>query len=254
MDSSPVKQRFSGRNLWIAVVTLSVLVAGHASVQAGEEKPWDRNIALGLSVSSGNSDSILFNGAIKGDKLWPNDELHLGVDGAYGKSGPDHQLTAAFGHGAAQYNHLFSERLYGFVLADFLHDEISKLSYRVTLSPGAGYYLIKEEATKLALEASPAVVFEKYRHESRHNYIALRIADRFEHKFNDRAKIWQMTEWLPQVDDFSNYKLNTEVGVEAALTTAMSLRVVGQDRYVSQPPPGLKHNDILLTSQLAYKF
>jgi putative salt-induced outer membrane protein YdiY len=63
-----------------------------------------------------------------------------------------------------------------------------------------------------------------------------------------------MTEWLPQVDDFSNYKLNTEVGVEAALTTAMSLRVVGQDRYVSQPPPGLKHNDILLTSQLAYKF
>jgi putative salt-induced outer membrane protein YdiY len=249
-----VKSQPKLKTVLTTVTIVSVLALSAASVRAGEEKPWSGSVGVGLSLTAGNSDTVGLNGAIKGDKIWPNDELHLGVDGAYGKSGPDHEVTTSIGHGAAQYNRLFTERLYGSLLVDFLHDDVAKLSYRITLAPGLGYYVIKQDDTKLALEASPAIIFEKYRTAKTHNYIGLRFADRFEHKFNDNVKIWQSTEYLPQVDDFSNYKLNTEVGVEAALTKAMSLRVVGQDRYASQPAAGLKYNDILLTSSLAYKF
>jgi putative salt-induced outer membrane protein YdiY len=56
------------------------------------------------------------------------------------------------------------------------------------------------------------------------------------------------------VDEFSKYLLNTEVGVEAALTKAMSLRVVGTHRYDSEPAAGRKNYDLGIVSALAYKF
>jgi putative salt-induced outer membrane protein YdiY len=161
--------------------------------------------------------------------------------------------------GIAQYNHLFSERLYSIVLVDALHDGIADLEYRVTVGPGVGYYFVKAEKTKFAGEIGGAFVEEKINPDPgaaySQNYFTLRVADRFEHKFNDSAKVWQMTEWLPAVDDIaSRYLLNTEVGAEAALTKAMSLRLVAAHRYNSQPAAGKKKYDLTLVASVAYKF
>ena len=85
-------------------------------------------------------------------------------------------------------------------------------------------------------------------------YMALRLAERFEHKLNDRARVWQSAEFLPQVDDFSNYVIVAEVGVEADLTEKLSLRSFIQDNYDNDPARGRKKNDVRLVTALAYKF
>ena len=50
-------------------------------------------------------------------------------------------------HAFGQYNHLFTERFFGYFRTDALHDEIADLQYRVTLSPGVGYYFVKQTNT-----------------------------------------------------------------------------------------------------------
>jgi hypothetical protein len=82
----------------------------------------------------------------------------------------------------------------------------------------------------------------------------LRVAERFEHKLSDRAKIWQTLEYLPQVDRFSNYIINGEVGVEAGLTAKLSLRAWVQDTYDNEPAADRLKNDFKLFSGVAYKF
>jgi len=247
-------QLYRWRRAALAVAVAGIVV-GSTAVRADDvEKPWDRSIALGLSITSGNSDTILFTGALKGQKAWQRDELFLALLGSYGKDS-NHDVNNETLEGVAQYNHLFNERLYGYGVVDVLHDDIADLAYRLTVGPGVGYYFIKAEQTKLAGEIGGAYVQEKRNSvSSPARYFTLRLADRFEHKFNDRAKIWQQTEWLPKVDDFHKYLLNTEVGLEAALTKAMSLRVVGTHRYDSEPAVGRKNYDLAVVSALAYKF
>lgn len=213
--------------------------------------PWDSSAAIGLTLTRGNSDTILTTASIHTQKKTLNNEYIFGADGSFGKNnGVKNSETL---HGVSQYNHLFDERLFGYVHAEGLHDGIADLSYRFTLSPGSGYYFIKETNTTLAGEIGPAIVFERLgTNES--IYSTLRLAERFEHKFNGRARVWQSVEFLPQVDKTYNYLVNAEVGLEASITKRLSLRTVLQDNFVNEPAPGRKHNDIKLISGLAYKF
>jgi putative salt-induced outer membrane protein YdiY len=213
--------------------------------------PWDSSAAIGLTLTRGNSDTILTTASVGTQKKTPNNEYIFGADASYGKN--DGVRSSETLHGIAQYNLLFSERLFGYVHFEGLHDGIADLSYRFTLSPGAGYYFIKETNTTLAGEIGPAIVFERLGTKD-DTYETLRLAERFEHKFNSRARVWQSVEFLPQVDRTYNYLANFEVGLEASVTKRLSLRTVLQDNYVNEPAAGRKSNDLKLISGLAYKF
>lgn len=212
---------------------------------------WESSAFLGLTLTRGNSDTVLVTGNIKTQKKDKLVEWAFGLDGAYGEN--DSVKNTEVLHGFGQYNRLFNERLFGYLRADALHDGISDVSYRVTLSPGVGYYLIKEKDTKLAAEVGPGVIFEK-RSGVEKTYATLRIAERFEHKFSDRARIWESAEFLPQLTHFENFIVNAEVGVGASLSKHLELSVVLQDNYVNQPAVGRKSNDLKLITGITYKF
>jgi putative salt-induced outer membrane protein YdiY len=84
--------------------------------------------------------------------------------------------------------------------------------------------------------------------------MTLRFAERFEQKITAVARVYESVEFLPQVDDFSNYIVNSEVGVETAMSKKFSLLTYLQDWYHSDPAPGRLKNDVKLVSALKYKF
>ncbi len=229
-------------------LTASALCAADAPAKS----PWERSAALGLSLTSGNSDSVLLTAGLNGHGVWPQDDWLLGLDGAYGKT--NGKISNDKLHGAAHYKHLFGDRWYVDGVVDALHDGVAALGYRLTLSPGAGYYFIKTAVTQLSADVGPAYVREKYNGDPAHDLLAMRVGERFDRKLNDVAKVWQSLEYLPQVNDFQNYKINAEVGLETAMTKNLSLRVVGRDEYNNRPAPGRKHYDLSLVSAIAYKF
>jgi putative salt-induced outer membrane protein YdiY len=68
--------------------------------------------------------------------------------------------------------------------------------------------------------------------------------------------LWETAEILPQVDDFNNYIVNFEIGVEADLNSSkkLALRVYLDDTYNNVPAAGRKKNDLKLVAAVAYKF
>jgi putative salt-induced outer membrane protein YdiY len=212
---------------------------------------WESSISAGLSLTRGNSDTLLTTAAFRTRTKTPFNEFMFSVDGAYGES--DSVKNNETLHGVSQYNHLFGKRFYGFFNLEGLHDGIADLQYRFTLSPGAGYYFVKTTNTTFAVEAGPGLIFQRLG-EVDTAYASLRLAERFEHKLNDGARVWERAEILPQVNKLDNFLVNAEIGAEAALTKTLSLRVALQDNFVNQPAPGRKDNDIKLISGLAYKF
>ncbi|MGB7768065.1 MAG: DUF481 domain-containing protein [Verrucomicrobiia bacterium] len=234
----------AGAGTGTPVAVVSTNVSTHHPV-------WDSTVAFGLTASAGNSDSALVTGNFQTHRKTPLDEWALGADASYGEvaSVKNNETLHAFG----QYNRLFDERWYGFMRADGLHDGIADVTYRFTFSAGAGYYFIKNKQTSLAAECGPAVLYEKL-DDSYHTYPILRLAERYEHKFDDHARVWQNVEFLPPADSPRNFLINAVIGVETTLTKQLSLQVYVQDNYANQPAPGFKDNDVKLVSALALKF
>jgi len=213
--------------------------------------PWVSSIAAGFALTRGNSDTTLFTAKYGTQKKKENNEYIFGADGAYGdNNGTESQDTI---HGMAQYNHLFSPIFYGFANADALHDGIQDLKYRLSLSPGVGYYFVKTKATTLGGEFGPGVVTEDRGNEDQ-TYASLRLSENFDQKLSQSARLWEKAELIPQINQLDNYIVNAEVGVETALTKRLSLQVIFDENYVNQPAAGREKNDIKLVSGIAYKF
>jgi putative salt-induced outer membrane protein YdiY len=237
----------------LACGLVAMTTAGFAqsAPTATETNLWKTSAAAGLTLTRGNSDSTTFTANLLASRKWTENELDLGVDGTYGKANGVKNAESL--HGFGQYNRLFSDRFFGLMRVDALHDAVADLDYRLTLSPGVGYYFIKNKTTFLRGEVGPGFVYEKLGGET-DSYATLRVAERFEHTFTEHAKMWQSLEWLPQVDDFNNYVINAEVGLDTAITKKLSLRTFLQDTFDNEPAPGRKKNDLKLVSALAYTF
>ena len=237
----------------------AALMLGSFSLSAAETNTnkWETSAAAGLTLTRGNSETLMGTLSLNSSRKWPRDEVLLGASGTYGENTDqdtdETETTDANVQGFGQYNHMFTDRFYGGLRLAALHDKIADVKYRITFSPLLGYYVIKNPKTQLAFEAGPSFVLEKQGDDT-DEYIALRLAERFEHKFSARAKMWQSVEYLPQIDRWGNYLINFEIGAEASLTEKLALRGVLQDTYDGEPAPGRKNNDVKLITSLVYKF
>ncbi|HEU5395516.1 MAG TPA: DUF481 domain-containing protein, partial [Verrucomicrobiae bacterium] len=108
------------------------------SPAATNRPAWDDSISFGLTLTSGNSDTMLTTAGFKSHYDTKTNELTMSVDGSYGEQSTVENNETA--HGVLQYNHLFTARLYGYGRADAFHDGVADVIYRFTPSPGAGYY------------------------------------------------------------------------------------------------------------------
>jgi putative salt-induced outer membrane protein YdiY len=240
-----------------------------AAAPAPDEKKskWESSAGVGLTLTQGNSESVTATASAVSNYKADKDEIAIGISAGYGEArprktdtnrDPEMEKNTEFLKAFGQYNRLFSDRLFGYGRVDALHDDISDVQYRVSLSPGVGYYFAKQPNFTLAGEVGPGYVFEKVGSTS-NDYLSLRIAERLEWKFSDTARLWQSLEFVPEVEDFENYILTFELGVAAALTKKLELRVVFTDVYDSEPavyPWGERYerNDIKVTASLNYKF
>jgi putative salt-induced outer membrane protein YdiY len=234
--------------------------AGFSEDQPKPEPPkWKSSLAFGLTMTRGNSETFLSTLTAATVKKWGQNELGFGADGAYGTTKDQNTGVTTKNNNSArgfgQYNRLFSDRWYGFGRVEGLYDGVADIDYRVTLSAGVGYYIMRMTNTDLSVEAGPGYVFEKLGGEE-DDFATLRLAERFNHALSEHARVWEKVEYLPSLKNFSRYIVNGEIGVEADLSKdkKWALRAYLQDTYNSVPALDHKNNDMKLIAAIAYKF
>jgi hypothetical protein len=100
-----------------------------------EDAPkWKQSAGVGLTLTQGNSETVLFTANYDGSKKWGSNEISVGLNGAYGENDDvkNNEYVKAFG----QYNWLFGpqQRWYGFGRVEGLYDGIADIDYRVSAS------------------------------------------------------------------------------------------------------------------------
>jgi putative salt-induced outer membrane protein YdiY len=245
----------------MAMFGTMALCAG--SVLAQEVKPvpaWDTTVAAGVNLSRGNTRNMLVNGSVVSACKREKNEVKVGVEVNYGetevtttndtkKMDTNVQNSRAF----MEYHRLLNERTYAYLNSEIRNDDIANLDYRLMVGPGMGQSLLKSDTQTLGVELGISYIQEQLAGVKADDYLALRVAEKYELKMSGTAKVWQSFEYLPDFEDFGRYLLNAELGAEAAMNARLSLRIVAQDKYNSEPAVGRKPNDFQLIGGLTYK-
>lgn len=228
--------------------------------EAPKPKKWDSTATAGVTLTRGNSKTFMASAAVASKRTWTNNEVLFGANAGYGENTTTvngtkvDTTTDSYVRGYGQGNHFFTPKFYGGLRLTGDHDDVAALAYRLTVSPLAGYYFIKETNSFLAGEIGPSYVREKFFDEPVDDYIGMRIGERGEHKFIGGSKIWETIEYIPKVEDFANYLVNAEAGVTAPLAKGLGLSLVLQDTYKSVPAAGKLKNDLKLIAGLTFTF
>lgn len=213
---------------------------------------WTGTGSLGLTATSGNVNSVLGTANLTAERKGKLNDLSLESDGSYGTVGSTKSAETL--HGSAQDNYsVIDDTWYAYGRFEALHDAIADLRYRVTTSGGAGYYFIKDKVTTLSAEAGPALQVEQLDDEY-HNYPSARVAETFQRKIDDKAKLWENVEVLPPLTDPGAVVINAEIGVQTPLTKTLSFQTYLDDNFNNAPAAGYKDNDLKLVSGIVIKF
>lgn len=231
----------------LAVIgVVAVLVSG-ASAQTNE---WKTSISLGVNSTDGNSDTLSLNGGILSEKITDKDSWRIGADGQYGET--DGEKNNEQAKGLAAYRHILTGRTYGLLGMTLAYDAVADIDYRLAVSPGLGYYFLKDDKATLGVELGPTWIKEKVSGVE-DDYFAARLGERFDYKVSATAKIWQAAEYLPSVDDAQDdYLFNAEIGIEAQVNAKVALRLVAKDTYDSTPGEDREKNDTSVVGALVY--
>ena len=240
-------------------VLLSPAAMAHDPDADKEKPPWEKSASLGFNLTRGNSENLLLTGSLRFDYAKEGDpsEFHFELSGSEGKTEDqdtgEEEVTQREIDLGVQYRHLFSDRFYGALGLNAEYDEVAAINYRVSIDPALGYYVVKEDDMRLAFEAGPSHVFEEVGDEPeelRNNYWAWRVAERFEWDISETSKLFQTAEVTGSFEDSEDTIVDAEIGVEAALSTMLSLVVTVTDTYDNLPAAGKKRNDLSLVSAL----
>jgi putative salt-induced outer membrane protein YdiY len=247
----------------LTVLTLGIFSA-HADTAVTNAPPkpkWTGDVSAGVTLTRGNSDTTLATLTANTDRKTDANEWSLGANATYGKAKVSangttiDSTTAQSADAFVQYNQLLNDRFYIYMRIEGLHDDVANIHYRVTIGPGAGYYFLKQTNIDLSGEVGPGYITEHLGSEHR-DFATVRLSEKFHYQISDRARLWETAEIDPDVGNFDNYIITSEIGIEADLTAKknLSLQFYWDDNFDSKPSPGLQRNDAKLVAALDYKF
>ena len=92
----------------VAAALAAATITGFAqsAPTAPKNTGWVSSAALGFSLAAGNTENLLATGNLLSSKKWERNEVDLGLDGNYGKTGSIQSVGNI--HGFGQYNRLFT--------------------------------------------------------------------------------------------------------------------------------------------------
>lgn len=235
--------------LFFACVAVLPLAAEDVESRNG----FDSSLSLGFSLTDGNSETTQANLSLltEGERAELG-SVRAGLDAGYGESevNDEKETTVDNLRIFAGARKTLSERTFASLNGEYMYDNVAEVDYRATVSPGFGGYLIKNDRTSLSIEAGPAYIWEEVSGIA-DDYLAVRFAERLDVRLSETAKLWQSLEYIPATEDFGEYLFNAEIGAEAAVNSRVSLRIVLQDNYDSDPGADNEKNDIALIAGLS---
>lgn len=165
--------------------------------------------------------------------------------------------TAKAVRGGWGYSRNLKPRLFWDFFNDYEYDKFQALDLRVVIGSGFGYAAWKGERGRLDLLGGLAWNREKFdprpaRQPFTRNAAEAYWGDDFTYKLNSRTSFYQNYRMFNNLTRTGEYRQNFDLGMAVQLTKWLVWNAAFSDRYLSNPVPGRKKNDLLYTTGFGF--
>jgi putative salt-induced outer membrane protein YdiY len=228
---------------------------------------WSGLLDTGLSLTRGNSESLTYNLSGKAARVTERDKITVYTTAIYTDSTVDHinSTTAHAIRGGIRGDLNVSDKLFVFGFTDFEYDQFQDLDLRNVLGGGLGYHVINTKATTFDVfgggsydqdffgavaatattPATPAITRKTGE---------IVLGESFNAKVNNRTTITEVFSLYPNVSETGTYRFQFDTTAATKLKSWLAWQVTYSDRYLSNPLPGFKTNDLLLSTGVRLTF
>ena len=226
------------------------------SLNPGWLDGWTGGADVGFALTSGNSDTTNLAIGLSMTRATRDDKTTIYAASVYSRDSTsgDSRTTANTVRGGFRYDHDLNRKFFGYVFTDLEHNGLQDLTLRFVAGGGLGYHAIRNERTQLDLLAGLAWNREFFKGDFNDRSTAeAQFGQTLTHRFNSRLSFNEQLFVFPNLSDGGRYRINFDAGLVTSITKRIGWQVTVSDRFLSDPPPGLEKNDLLLTTGLKIK-
>ncbi len=207
-------------------------------------EPWTGSFATGLIGKTGNSTQTDLNMTMDLTRETAASTTNLLLNYFYGSN--DIAVITNRAYGQFRQERKFSNPKWSwYYQAGFEWDEFKNFDYRIALHTGLAYMVYKLEDRFLKLRMGAGASQEVGG--ANDDWLPeLQMGADWERQLSERTKLFLNLDFYPNVQDFSDYRLNSNSGLEFVLDAEkdINLRLFAINRFDSTPPVGNAENDL----------
>jgi hypothetical protein len=221
---------------------------------------WTGYADFGAALARGNAETTTLSTAFNASRATKTDKIGLHFNQIYSTAVVNRlsNTTANAVRGGWTYDRNLTKRLFVNVFNDYEYDAFQNLDLRFVLGGGVGYSVVKSDRTQLDLLGGMAYNHEKFSpvltpsltRDSAEFY----WGDDFSYKLNGVTSFKQSYRMFNNLSDIGEYRVNFDVGLVTTMRKWLSWQIAASDRYLSNPLPGRKTNDLLLSTGFRVSF
>ena len=217
---------------------------------------WGGFLDAGLSTTKGNSDTLSFSLAAKAIRAAPSDKITVYANSVFAKNSiagvSVDTAHAILGGVRGDFN--VSSRTFMFGFTDFQYDQFQELNLRNVLGGGYGVHLIKTKETMFDVYGGGAYDQAYYSTGVTQKEGEITAGESFTYKLSSRSSLTEQLDLFPNISTLGQYRFNFDSSAITKINNWLNWQITFADRYVSNPIPGIKKNDLLLTTGLRLTF
>jgi len=231
-------------------------VAYQGSLNPGLLEGWSGGADVGFALTSGNSDTINLAVGLAAERQTNNDKTTIYAASIYNRDSTsgESQTIANTIRGGVRYDRDINRKFFGYGFTDLEHNGLQDLTLRFVIGGGLGYHAIRNERTQLDLLGGLDWNREYFSGDLNDRSTAeAQLGQTLSHRFSSRVSLKEQLFFFPNLTDGGTYRINFDTSLVTDISRRIGWQLTLSDRYLSDPPPGLQQNDLLLTTGLKIK-
>ena len=233
---------------------------------------WSGTLDTGLSVTRGNSATLSYTLSGRAVRQTDRDKITVYTSAVYGKNDTTspseviaHQITGGL---RADIN--FQARWFAFAATDFNSNALQHLDLQNVIDGGIGGHVIKTKNAQLDVfggagynqeyfgayilpNAAPPPATIAFPAVTQKNAEA-NVGEAFSTKIGSRSTFSETFNYFPNLSGPSGYRYTFNTVLSTAISKWLGWQFSLNDNFLSNPPIGIKGNDLLLSTGLRLTF
>ncbi|HEV2176047.1 MAG TPA: DUF481 domain-containing protein [Terriglobia bacterium] len=243
---------------------------------------WSGNVVSGLALTRGNSDTSTFNLGMTAARTTEKDKISVYATSLYTKSkitgtcpipagatvapASCSVTTASAVRGGTRYDFNLTPRTFAFGQLDLEHDRFQQLDLRTVLGGGLGFHAVKNDRTTFDLMGGGDFDHDAFTMGTAgvtgatgttgltRSQGEILVGESLLYKVSKSTALNEALQFFPNLSATGEYRFTFDSGVVTQLSKWLSWQVTYSDRFLSDPIPGVKENDVLVTTGLQVNF